>query len=168
MTPNRMQKRMPKATNRAIAGFFMSKNHEIMKRLTLRQGEVLIRQGEYGTNGYVIQNGQMEVFLMQGQEEVTLAILGPGEVVGEQAILHDSQRSASVRALTDCTLVVMDRDAIAKNLSQADPSIRAMIKILSERLKHTSKSVAKTKNASANNKKADIIFQGDKTPDDHK
>ncbi len=144
----------------------MSKPHEVLQRLSLRQGEVFIQQGDFGKNGYIIQNGQVEVFLKQNGDEITLAVLGPGEVVGEQAVLFDSCRSASVRALTDCNLVVMDRDQMSKNLEKSDPSIRAMIKILSERLKRSNKTVAKTKTAGVNNRKVDAIFKTDKEDPD--
>ncbi|NBX66012.1 MAG: cAMP-binding protein [Proteobacteria bacterium] len=140
----------------------MSKQHEVLQRLTFRQGEVFIKQGDFGKNGYIIQSGTVEVFLQQDKDEITLAVLGPGEVVGEQAVLYDSCRSASVRALTDCNLVVMDRDQMSKNLQKSDPSIRAMIKILSERLKRANKTVVKTKSSLVNNRKVDAIFDAEK------
>lgn len=143
------------------------KQHEVLKRITLKQGEIFIKQGDFGKNGYIIQSGQVEVYMKQdGGDEITLAVLGPGEVVGEQAVLFDACRSASVRALTECNLVVMDRDQMAKNLQKSDPSIRAMIKILSERLKRSNKTVAKSKTGAVNNRKVDAIFDADKKSDD--
>ncbi|MBU6234459.1 MAG: cyclic nucleotide-binding domain-containing protein [Alphaproteobacteria bacterium] len=139
----------------------MSK-HDVLKRISLNQGEIFIKQGEFGNNGYVIQSGQVEVFLEQDGDEITLAVLGPGEVVGEQAVLFDASRSASVRALTNCNLVVMDRDAMNRNIEKSDPSIRAMIKILSERLKRSNNTVAKSKTGTINNRKVDAIFKADK------
>lgn len=140
----------------------MSKAHSVAQRIALQQGEILIKQGEFGTNGYVIQSGQLEVFLNDHGKEMTLAVLGPGEVVGEQSVLFETARSASVRALTTCNVVVMDRDAITKKLAQTDPSIRAIVKILSERLKQSNKTVAKVKTSGVNNRKVDAIFNADK------
>lgn len=136
----------------------MTKQHDILQRIAIEQGEIFIRQGEYGQNGYVIQSGQVEVFLQQGDDEVTLAVLGPGEVVGEQSVLFDTMRTASVRALTACNLIVLDRDSMAKSMEKSDPSVRALVKILSERLKASNKTVAKSKTARVNNRKVDAIF----------
>ncbi len=122
----------------------MSKKREILQRLHIKKGEYLIRQGDFGINGYVVQSGMLEVFITQDGQEIRLAVLGPGEVVGELALLHDGCRSASVRALSACNLVVMDRDTMRRKLADADPGIRALVKILSERVKRTNLHVAKT------------------------
>ena len=60
----------------------MSKKREILQRLHIKKGEYLIRQGDFGINGYVVQSGMLEVFITQDGQEIRLAVLGPGEVVG--------------------------------------------------------------------------------------
>lgn len=118
-----------------------NRKNEVLARRIFYKGDIIINQGDMGTNGYVIHQGQVEVFLSHEGKNTSLAILGPGEVIGEMGVLFNEHRSASVRALTDCDLIVLDREGIMQNLDMAAPSIRAMLKIFSERLRRTNKRV---------------------------
>lgn len=106
-----------------------------LPRKHFKKGEIIIQQGDYGTCGYVIQTGKVEVFITQDGKETHLATLGAGETVGEMALLFNQARSASVRALTPCDLIVMDRQGITADLASAAPSIRALMKVFSQRLR---------------------------------
>lgn len=59
------------------------------------QGSVLMREGEVGQQAFVIVEGSVSVTL-RGK---TLANLGPGQVVGEMALMDGEPRSATVTAL---------------------------------------------------------------------
>src|SRR5262245_61207003 len=63
-------------------------------------GEVVFRQGEAGERLYIIKSGVIEIVANQKDSGETLpvAYLGPGEVMGELALLTGSPRSATVRA----------------------------------------------------------------------
>jgi CRP-like cAMP-binding protein len=70
-------------------------------------GEMIIAQGELAAHMFVILTGEVEV-LHKGaaDHDVRLALLGPGDWIGEMAILDLQQpRSASVRALAPSTLL---------------------------------------------------------------
>jgi len=121
----------------------MSNSKDVLCRMQVKKGDVIIRQGDFGTSGYIVQKGQLQVYITQDDKEVTLGILGPGDVAGELAVISDACRSESVRALTDCELILMDRDGMTRKLAETDPSIRALIKILSERVKRSNFTIAK-------------------------
>ena len=73
--------------------------------LAFSAGQVLIERGKPGTGLYVVVDGQLVVEAPEGTRE-----LGPGAVVGEQALLSpDGLRTARVRALTDGVVVAVDR-----------------------------------------------------------
>ncbi|GAC1614177.1 MAG: hypothetical protein NVS9B1_23410 [Candidatus Dormibacteraceae bacterium] len=69
-------------------------------------GEVVVRQGERGTDFYVIAAGQAAVTVLQGGEEKLLRQLKPGEFFGERALLGDGLRTATVRAVQPLKLLV--------------------------------------------------------------
>jgi putative peptide zinc metalloprotease protein len=69
-------------------------------------GEVLMTQGEPGDAFYVIESGQLEVT----QDGVSVRTCGPGEHVGEIALLLDTPRTATVRTTTPAHLYRLDRD----------------------------------------------------------
>ena len=72
-------------------------------------GSPIIRQGEIGVTFYVIESGQVEVFVTQDNQEKILNQLGPGAYFGEIALLMNVPRTASVRVLTPTVALAMHR-----------------------------------------------------------
>lgn len=71
-----------------------------------RTGEVIIRQGEEGDNFYVVEAGRFSVSV-EGRGEVVQ--IGPGGSFGELALMYNTQRAATVTALSDGKLLQVDR-----------------------------------------------------------
>ncbi len=77
-----------------------------LQRETFRAGEVVFREGERGDKFYIIESGQVSVTrLAAGGKPVELSRLGPGEYVGEIALLQNSPRTATITASVDSTLL---------------------------------------------------------------
>ena len=77
-----------------------------MQRETFKAGEVVFREGERGDKFYIIESGQVSVtHLAADGQTVELARLGPGEYVGEIALLQNSPRTATITASVDSTLL---------------------------------------------------------------
>ncbi len=93
----------------------------------LRMGELLFSEGDPPTTAFLIEKGQIEIRANQGGTDVVLSVLGPGDLVGEMAVIDDSVRTASAMALSDCTLLIIGRDQIAERLSGTDPIIRSLL-----------------------------------------
>jgi len=71
-------------------------------------GQRMIEEGELATHLFVVLSGEVEVLHKGGGDhDVRVALLGPGDWVGEMAILDVQPRSASVRALAPSALVRM-------------------------------------------------------------
>lgn len=75
-------------------------------------GEAIITQGDEGDNFYVIDIGEVEVFV--NNEMVTT--IGDGGTFGELALIYGTPRAASVRAKTDVKLWGIDRDSYRRIL----------------------------------------------------
>lgn len=67
-------------------------------------GEVLMRQGDRGDRFYVIAGGKADV----SADGRSVAILGPGDYVGEIALLRDVPRTATVTAVEDLELFALE------------------------------------------------------------
>ncbi|MFO0564646.1 MAG: cyclic nucleotide-binding domain-containing protein [Polyangiaceae bacterium] len=67
------------------------------EKVSLGAGEYLIREGDDSLDVFIITKGQVEI--VKGAEEHRVASLGPGEIVGEIALLEKGRRSASVKTL---------------------------------------------------------------------
>jgi EAL domain-containing protein (putative c-di-GMP-specific phosphodiesterase class I) len=99
-------------------------------RITLPAGTLLFAEGEPGLSAFVIVSGGVEVFLRRSDRDVVLAGRGPGEIVGEMAILDSRPRSASARALVDCELVVVTANQIAHRIADTDPVLRMCLGVV--------------------------------------
>jgi EAL domain-containing protein (putative c-di-GMP-specific phosphodiesterase class I) len=92
-----------------------------------KAGELVFAEGDAPTCAYLIEAGRIEISTTQLGEPRLLAELGPGMLLGEMAVLDDSTRTASARALTDCRLIPIDRAQFAERLANADPVVRALL-----------------------------------------
>ena len=78
----------------------------------LSGGETLMREGEIGDALYVLLNGRLRIVASRpGKDENVVNEIGPGETVGEMAILTGEPRSATVRTIRDCALVKFSKAA---------------------------------------------------------
>ena len=79
--------------------------------VVLRAGQIVIGHQDRTSDVFVVVEGQLriELFSLNGRE-VILADVGPGEITGEFAAFDDQPRSASVSAVTACTLVSIPGD----------------------------------------------------------
>ncbi len=82
-----------------------------MKPHAFKAGELIVRQGEPGDAYYVITTGRVHVLLKNANGKLDeLAKLGAGQGFGEEALLSGHPRSATVRALTEGTVMRLSVD----------------------------------------------------------
>jgi CRP-like cAMP-binding protein len=79
------------------------------ERVKAARGEALIREGDEGDYYYVIEGGRFQVSRMVGGAEVVLAELKAGEAFGEEALVSEAKRNATVTALTDGQVLRLTR-----------------------------------------------------------
>ncbi len=109
----------------------------------LTAGEVLFLAGDPGDGFYRLDEGLLKVSIVSssGGERI-LAILGPGSVVGDLAIIDGKPRSASVSALRDCTVQFVSRKAFDAFATRQPEIYRYFATILASRLRDTDQIVA--------------------------
>jgi CRP-like cAMP-binding protein len=83
-----------------------------MQRQAYRAGEVVIKQGDEGDFFYAIVNGKVVVTRETplNKDGIRLAELGPGDSFGEEALIAEAKRNATVRMLTDGVLVRLGKN----------------------------------------------------------
>ncbi len=72
-----------------------------------KAGEIIAREGEIGTELFIITEGFVEVLLKERSSSAAKVVvsLGSGQIIGEMALLDQGPRSASVRATGNPTVV---------------------------------------------------------------
>lgn len=96
-------------------------------RKTLMPGQVLFREGDPPDSAYLIESGGIEVRARQRGKDVVLSLLGPGDLVGEMAVIDDSPRTATATAIGEAVLFPIDRSQIAERLAATDPIVRSLL-----------------------------------------
>ena len=96
-------------------------------------GEVIFGEGEEGDCSYDIISGRVAVDRKAEGEVRRLAELGPGEVLGEIAILASTPRSATATALETSVLRVLPRAEVREELDKLPPWVGSMITTLASR-----------------------------------
>ena len=92
----------------------------------IEAGEILFCEGDEGHSAYVITTGEIEVLKESAGREVRLAVLGPGALIGEMALLALAPRNATCRAITNATLVSIPRETFDNLLSASPTAMRAI------------------------------------------
>ena len=91
-----------------------------VQRMDYRSGEVVIKQGDQGDYFYIIVKGKCLVTRETplNKEGIKLAELKLGDTFGEEALISDAKRNASVTMLTDGTLMRLGKDDFRKLLNE--------------------------------------------------
>jgi CRP/FNR family cyclic AMP-dependent transcriptional regulator len=104
----------------------------------LAPGEMLFLAGDPGDGFYRVEKGLLKISIASasGAERI-LAILGPGSIVGDLAIIDGKPRSASVSALRDCTVQYVSRKAFDAFAAKSPEIYHYLAKVLAARLRDT-------------------------------
>jgi CRP-like cAMP-binding protein len=104
-------------------------------------GTVLFEEGQPGDYMYVVQSGEVEIRRMVGETERVLAILTPGEFLGEMAILNGRPRSATAVVRTPARLLVIEGKTFEAMLRARPEIALRIIKALALRLEGANQQV---------------------------
>ncbi len=100
-------------------------------------GEIVFAEGDTGDAAYVITAGELEVVKAAGAREILLAVRGPGDVVGEMALLDAAPRMATVRARGATSLVSIPKQRMDELLAGSATAARALFGVLLNRWRET-------------------------------
>jgi CRP-like cAMP-binding protein len=103
----------------------------IIEEVELTPGETFIQQGEVGDCMYLIIQGQVRVH----RGDSTIIVLGPGESVGEFAILDPEPRSASVTAEDSAFLFRIDKAPFDEVMANRPEIAQGINRVLVRRLR---------------------------------
>jgi diguanylate cyclase (GGDEF)-like protein len=113
-------------------------------QISLYQGEQLLAPGSVNEYVYIIISGQLGVHLTLSNLDEPLAVLNPGECVGEMSVLVDSDVSAYVLARIDCQLLAIGYSSFWALIKGSNDSARNMLNILVQRIRMGNEVIADT------------------------
>lgn len=93
----------------------------------LEPGDVLFTEGEGGHDLALLLEGQVLVETVQDGERKELARVGPPAVIGEIGLALDAPRSATVRALSQARLFLLDGDELQRQVERRSPAALGLV-----------------------------------------
>ncbi len=95
---------------------------------------MIFAEGQTGDELYILQRGQVKISKIVGDKEVLLAILKPGDIFGEMALIDSKPRSASADAYEDAVLLAVNRVNFERMVTAQPQIITRLTTLLAERI----------------------------------
>jgi CRP/FNR family transcriptional regulator, cyclic AMP receptor protein len=114
----------------------------LLSRKTFPASVTLMTAEQVGEAVYFILSGTVKIHIEQEDgSDVIMAILGPGEIVGEMSVLGQTIRSASVVTIESCVMLWMDCAAFQSCLLKSPELSYNLACTLAERLRHANEKI---------------------------
>jgi len=98
-------------------------------------GDILFTEGEENTFFYIIESGDVEVFVKpDGKQKIILNVVGSGDCLGEFAFITKKPRTASAQAITAVSAYEVSEEGYKKLMGELPDWSRSMIQSLVQRL----------------------------------
>ncbi len=107
------------------------------KLKVFRTGAMLMREGNTGTEAYLILSGSVLVTKEMSGTKVVLGTYQQGEIIGEMSLISDKPRSATIQALEKTTVAVLTKQLLAEHLKKLPPYMEKIVSELTNRLQQT-------------------------------
>lgn len=92
-----------------------------------------MKEGERGNCAYVIESGNIEVLVSREGSLLQIGTRGPGSIIGEMAMIDDKPRTATIRALDDCSVMEISREDFTRRVDAADPVLKMVMRVIMTR-----------------------------------
>ncbi|HZU69381.1 MAG TPA: cyclic nucleotide-binding domain-containing protein [Ktedonobacteraceae bacterium] len=108
---------------------------------TYSPGTVIVKQGDTGSGLYIITKGRVHITQVSDPDrpEKDLATAGPGEVIGEMALLDDLPRSATMTAVDEVTALLLPVWEFRTAMRNSPDIAIKLLAVLSRRLRNVEK-----------------------------
>lgn len=106
-------------------------------RLTFAPGQELFHQGDSGDTAYIIMDGEADVTVGTPAGEISVAKVSKNDLIGEIAILCDVPRTATVKAISEVTTLVITKDLFFRLVADFPQMGIEIMRELARRLERT-------------------------------
>jgi CRP-like cAMP-binding protein len=111
---------------------------------TYPKNTMLFAEGEPGDELFIIQKGSIKITKIVDNKEVLLAMLNPGDILGEMALLEGKPRAASAVAFEDCEVMAVNKTNFELMIKNQPQLIAKITTLLADRLWLIYKQLANT------------------------
>ena len=105
-----------------------------------RDNQIIFREGEVGDWVYVVESGSVELSKTIRGCKVVIAVLHPGEILGDLGFFIKTPRTATATAVGTTILGNLDRRFLDEEYNKLSGGFRVIIQSMANRLKYTTQS----------------------------
>ena len=114
-----------------------------MRHTTQRRGETLFDEGDLGDRLYIVTEGKVKLgHTSSDGRESLLAVLGPGEIIGELTLFDPGPRSTTATAVSPASLLYLEHEDLMHVLDTNPTLAKHMLRALAQRLRRTNESLS--------------------------
>ena len=107
-----------------------------------KRGEAIVEQGKKSNALAIILTGRARVITTDGRgREAILALMQPGDYIGEMSLIDNEPHSATVRAEVQTDVLILGRLEFARCLPENSSMAYAVMKCLVQRLRHADRKI---------------------------
>lgn len=102
---------------------------QVLDRKTYAPGTPIFRQGDPGNAAYVVQSGEIEIWVSENGEKRVLGVVTAGGIFGEMALIDNAARMASATATKASVCITIPDRLFQEKMNEADTFIVALLRI---------------------------------------
>ena len=106
----------------------------------------LFREGDQPDAMYIVKSGGFAITKTKGTQEIILAEIATGAMVGEMALFDRKPRSANVKATKDSEVLALPYDGLSAQLEQLPVWVKAIMRTMNENLREANKKIKMLEN----------------------
>jgi CRP/FNR family transcriptional regulator, cyclic AMP receptor protein len=109
----------------------------------LSKGQILFHEGDLGDRLYVVEDGKVKLGTTSSDgRDTLLAVVGPGEMIGELSLFDPGPRTATATALTEAVVRGLGHDALRPWLAGRPEVAEPLLRALAQRLRKTNEAMS--------------------------
>ena len=116
-----------------------------MKAKKFKKDAVIVKEESTGEDMYVVLSGKVSAFKTINAEQIELGTLGPGDFFGEMSLFLSERRSATVKAVENCEIRILDKAEFIESMKQDPEYFLRIFTAVLKRLKHSHEVISRLK-----------------------
>lgn len=126
-----------------LSTFQLTQLANAVTKRRVKRGELIVEQGKKSHALFVILSGRARVVITDRRaKEVILAVLGPGDYIGEMSLIDGKSHSANVQAEVQTDLLVLEHAEFTQCLAENHATANSVIKGLASRLRKADETIS--------------------------
>lgn len=113
--------------------------------IEVKKDSYLFLQGDSADAMYIVKSGEIGLFIADYLIEKMVSRVGPGELIGEMSLFDQLTRSASAKALTNTSVVVLSYDKLREDLNNMPEWVQVAMKTMAMKIRSANNVVLNTK-----------------------